>query len=239
MNRKYIENSRKLFLLAFLLEINLTLFSQVTSYNFDPNNINKELANQMDSLFQEDQKYRLEMMKLRKEGASKEKLDSINNIIKYKDSLNLVFTTGLIDKYGWLGPQSIGMQGTQALFLVIQHADLKTQKKYYPIILKAEKEGNILSSNVAILEDRIAIREGREQTYGSQGFYDSEKKKIFIYPLVDFINLDELRKSRGLNPMKEYQKDWDTDDYESYLPYAKELLKRIKDKNSHFVGADL
>lgn len=223
--------SKQLFLLTLLLGFHSTMFSQVTSYYFDPDKVNVELANQMDSLYQEDQKYRLEAIKLMSEGASKESLDSIKTIISQKDSSNLAFVTQIIDKYGWLAPQDIGFQGALTLFLVIQHADLKTQKKYYPLILKAEKEGNILSCNVAILEDRIAIREGRPQTYGSQGYYDSKQKKAFIYPLVDVKRLDELRKSRGLEPMKDYKKDWDVADYESYLPHANELLRKLKEAN--------
>lgn len=185
----------------------------------------------MDSLYQEDQKYRFEWVKLEKEGASKETLDSIKYIVQSKDSSNLVFAEHLINEYGWLTPQDVGIQGSQALFLIIQHADLKTQKKYYPLIKQAEREGNILSSNVAILEDRIAIREGRNQTYGSQGYYDRQKQKTFIYPLQNLEDLDSLRKSMGLQPMKESFKDWSIDDYKSYLPYAKELLEKSKEAN--------
>jgi len=63
-----------------------------------------------------------------------------------------------------------------SLSLVIQHASLRTQKKYYPLILEAEKNRKILSSNVAILEDRIAIREGRQQTYGSRATTTGNRK---------------------------------------------------------------
>lgn len=222
-----------LFILTFLLVGSSMVFSQVTSYIYDPEKVNVALANQMDSLYEEDQKDRLAFTELINKGASKESLDSIKSIIRQKDRSNLAFVEQIIDKYGWLAPKDIGFQGALTLFLVIQHADLTTQKKYYPLILKAEKEGNILSSNVAILEDRIAVREGRPQTYGSQGYYDSQKKKTFIYPLVDVKRLDKLRKSRGLQPMKEYNKDWDVADYESYLPYAHELLKRIKEANQN------
>ena len=224
---------KQLFIAMFLLGFNLTVFSQVTSYTFIPDKVNVKLANKMDSLFKEDQEYRLKVVKLIKEGASKESLDSIKAIIKEKDHSNLTFVIQLIDKYGWLTPQDIGTQGVQTLFLIIQHADLRTQKKYYPLILKAEKEGNILSSNVAILEDRMAVREGKPQTYGSQGYYDASQKKTFVYPLVDSKNLDRLRKSRGLEPMKDYIKDWDVSDYESYLPYANELLNKIKEANDN------
>lgn len=218
-------------ILIFLAMFQVKAIAQVTSYNFDPNKVNKTLAAKMDSLYQEDQKYRLELSKLEKQGAPKKQLDSLRKIVSAKDSTNLILVRQLIDKHGWLGAQDIGFQGTQALFLVIQHADLKTQKKYYPLIRKAEKEGNILSSNVAILEDRIAVREGKNQPYGSQGIYDAVNKKSLIYPVKDLKNLDSLRKSRGLPPMKEYKKNWDVDEYLADLKYAETALKKLKQAN--------
>lgn len=114
--------TKQLLILTFLLGLNAAVFSQVTSYNYDPDKVNVELANKMDSLYHEDQKDRLEVTKLINEGASKESLDSIRIIIKEKDSANLAFVERIIDKYGWLAPQDIGFQGAQTLFLVIQHA---------------------------------------------------------------------------------------------------------------------
>ncbi|WP_255154025.1 DUF6624 domain-containing protein [Ferruginibacter sp. HRS2-29] len=221
-------------MIFFTLVINAA-FCQVTSYQFDPNKIDKQLSQTMDSLYREDQRYRLELTKFEKEGRTREQLDSIRSIIKKKDHANLVFAIQWIDKNGWPGPQEVGFQGVQALFLIIQHADLQTQKKYYPIILQAEKDGKMLSSNVAILEDRIAVREGREQKYGSQIYYNAEQKKEYIYPLADLKNLDTLRRSRGLPPMKEYKKDWDVNDYEASLADSKELLARSKELNGNAV----
>lgn len=218
-------------ILIFFAMYQVKAIAQVTSYTFDPNKVNKTLAAKMDSIYQEDQKYRLELAKLEKLGVPKKQLDSLRKIVSSKDSANLIFVTQLIDKHGWLGPQDVGFQGTQALFLVIQHADLKTQKKYYPLITQAEKEGNILSSNVAILEDRIAVREGRTQPYGSQGTYDAINKKNLVYPLRDLRNLDSLRKSRGLPPMKEYKKNWDVNEYLADLHYAKTALMKLKKAN--------
>lgn len=221
--------SRKIIIFAFILGFSLKVYSQVVSFEYDPNKVNKELSATMDSLYQEDQKYRCEYLKLLDRNAPKEVLDSITTIIKAKDASNLKFATQLIDKYGWISPQDVGFLSAHSLFLIIQHSDLNTQKKYYPLILKAEKEGKILSSNVALLEDRIAVREGRRQTYGSQIYRDTSKNKKYVYPLVDFKNLDVLRKSRGLSPMKEYLNDWDESDYKSYLPYANKLLKEYSE----------
>lgn len=215
-----------LFLSLLVLLLNRSVSAQVTAYNYDPNAVDKALTTQLDSLYKEDQQYRLALGKLKKEGAPKQSTDSISALLKQADSSNLVFVEQLIAKHGWITPQQAGFMGAQAVFLVIQHADLKAQKKYFPLIKQAEKDGNILSSNVAILEDRIAVREGKPQPYGSQGYYDAEKKKTYVYPLKDLKNLDSLRKSMGLQPMKEYIKDWNPEDYTSYLPHAKELLKK-------------
>jgi len=219
----------KHYCLSFILLLfTLSIYAQVTSFNFDPNKVNLVWSTKMDSLFQEDQQARLLMMHLKKEGARKQQIDSVQAVIRKKDEANLRFVTSLIDEQGWLGPQEVGFQGAQSLFLVIQHADLNTQKKYYPLIVEAEKEGKILSSNVAILEDRIAVREGRPQTYGSQGFYDEKQKKTLIYPLVDAEKIDELRKARGLSTMRAYFPNWNLQDYSQQLPYLQERLKADK-----------
>lgn len=211
-----------------LLLLTKTLTAQVTSFSINEDKINRPLAAKLDSIYKEDQEDRKKWGQLEKDGGPKRVIDSLKAIARIKDSTNLQFVEQLIQQHGWLSPQDVGFQGSLALFLVIQHADLNTQKKYYPLILKAEKEGNVLSSSVAILEDRIAIREGRKQRYGSQGYYDSQRKKTLTYPLEDVKNLDSLRKARGLQPMSEYIKNWSEADYQSYLPEAEEQLKKLK-----------
>lgn len=214
--------------LSVCLLVSVVSHGQVTSFTLDDSKINKPLAARLDSLYREDQEGRMQLLKWMREGFSTHSMDSLRTVLREKDVSNLRLVEKILDRYGWLGPQQVGMNGSQALFLVIQHADLPTQKKYYPLLLKAESDGKILSSNLAILEDRIAVREGREQTYGSQGYTDKEKKKTFVYPLKDPAGLDSLRKARGLPPMATYIKDWSEADYQSYLPYARELLKKVK-----------
>lgn len=74
-----------------------------------------------------------------------------------------------LDERGWLGPDVIGQTGNSTLFLVIQHADLVTQEKYLPMMREAVTKGNAKGSSLALLEDRVLIRNGKQQRYGSQG----------------------------------------------------------------------
>jgi hypothetical protein len=117
-----------------------------------------------------------------------------------------------------------------ALFLVIQHADLATQEKYLPMIRLAEKDGKTLSSNLAILEDRVAMRRKQPQIYGSQVFSDTVTKKMYVYPMIDPDHLEDRRKSMGLQPMSEYMTNfnqaWDLETYKKELPFIQQVLQR-------------
>jgi len=127
--------------------------------------------------------------------------------IDKQDAANLIKVKEIIDKYGWLGADVIGEQGNATLFLVIQHSDIKTQEKYLPMMKEAVKNKKASASELALLIDRIEVRNGRPQIYGSQ---ISEKDgKYTIDPIVDEINVNKRRAEVGLEPLEEYVKYWD------------------------------
>lgn len=216
-----------IFLICFFI-VRTAVQSQVISFEIDESKFKTELLPTLDTLYNEDQSFRNRYFELITDKAPQTVIDSMRTIIKQKDSINLVKANKILNQYGWLGPQDVGMNRSQALFLVIQHADLKTQQKYLPMIEKAEREGKILSSNLAILQDRIAMREGRKQIYGSQEFKDKTTGMSYRYPIIDPDKLDERRKSMGLQPMKEYDKNWDINDYKKKLPEIEKIIKEQK-----------
>jgi hypothetical protein len=92
-------------------------------------------------------------------------MKNYQNIIKEKDSINLVEVKTILKTYGWLGRDIVGLFANAALFLVIQHADPLTQKTYLPMMRKAVTKGNARGADPALLEDRVALNEGRKQRY--------------------------------------------------------------------------
>ncbi|MCC8425326.1 DUF6624 domain-containing protein [Mucilaginibacter sp. UR6-11] len=200
--------------------------AQVISFNIDKANLDNALAAQLDSIYKLDQLVRMDYIRARELNLATPVTDSLLRVLRKTDRENLIAVNYIVKKHGWLSPQKVGFNGAQGLFLVIQHADLKTQQRYLPIIKEAEKKGEILSSNLAILEDRINMREGKKQAYGSQGFTDSETGKKYIYPIVDVDNLDKRRKAMGMPPMQEYVKDWNTESYKKQLPEIERLAKK-------------
>ena len=176
----------------------------------------------LDSIYKDDQGARYKVQDLSKNKASSAQIDSAMKVVRENDTRDLIKVTAIIDKYGWLGPQDVGINGSQALFLVIQHADLATQQKYLPMIRTAVKDGKTFSSNLALLEDRVAMREGKNQIYGSQLFRNKTTGKMCFYPIADPDHVDEKRKTMGLQPIADYAKlfnlNWDVEEYKKDLP---------------------
>lgn len=124
------------------------------------------------------------------------------------DYFNLIKVKAILDKYGWLGADSIGKQGNQTLFLVIQHSDIATQRKYLPMMRKAVIDGRANGSAWALLEDRVALADCGMQIYGSQVGVDQKTLKRFIFPINDEINVNKRRANVGLEKLEDYAKSF-------------------------------
>lgn len=65
-------------------------------------------------------------------------------------------------------PDNLSHEAYKALFLVIDHADLKYQKRYFSHLCKLSTKGHINPHDIATLKDRILMSSGRKQLYGTQ-----------------------------------------------------------------------
>jgi hypothetical protein len=187
----------------------------------------KPLQQELISIYNEDQAIRKEFMAVYKEfGSGNRKVDSIGRIMNYKDSLNLIKVIQILDTKGWVSKDFVGSQGNLTLFLVIQHSNLKTQQKYLPIMREAVKKGNANSSSLALLEDRVALGEGKKQIYGSQIGRNPNTQKEYILPLEDPGNVDKRREEVGLGLLADYVKKWNI--VWNIEAYKKELVELEK-----------
>jgi hypothetical protein len=190
--------------------------------------IDKSLIAQLDTIHQEDQKYRLRinelLMKSRSESENME-LITLHELMNEKDSINLIAVEKILNEHGWLGADVIGKQGNKTLFLVIQHSDLETQLKYLPVMREALTVGNINSTDFAQLEDRIAKRQGNRQIYGTQIVIDGDE--FYVYPIIEPEKVNERRAVVGLPPIEDYVKNagitWNVEKH-------KEKTKEIESK---------
>ncbi|SHL46350.1 DUF6624 domain-containing protein [Flavobacterium saccharophilum] len=198
-------------------------------------NYDKPLQKELLDIYAEDQGIRGDYMKIYKTpNADKKKIDSIGKLIGKKDSINLIRVMKILDERGWVGKDVVGSQANQTLFYVIQHSDLKYQQKYLPMMRDAVKKGNAKAGSLALLEDRVALREGKKQIYGSQVSNHPTTKIPFVFPLEDPDNVDKRRASVGLGTMSDYLKywnaTWDVEAYKKELPEIEKLLNQKKNK---------
>jgi len=133
-------------------------------------NIDKKLVAILDTIYITDQKYRLQIDSVGNEyGWESKELESFTKIIditiKEVDSINLMKVEEIINKFGWLGADVVGEHGNQTIWLIIQHSDLATQERYLPMMREAAKNVKASASDLAYLEDRVALRQGKKQIY--------------------------------------------------------------------------
>jgi len=191
-------------------------------------NLDKPLMAQLDSIFTEDQKYRLQIDEIEKEfGWDSKEMKAHWKIINEKDSINLIKIKNILDTKGWLGEDIVGEQGNTTLFLVIQHSDIETQEIYLPMMREAVKNSKAQASDLALLEDRVALTSGKKQIYGSQIGINPQTQLYYVSPLEDPDNVDKRRAEVGLQPMAEYvsnwQIKWDVEQYKKDLPTYEKL----------------
>ena len=115
-------------------------------------------------------------------------------------------------------PDGLSERSYDALFLVVQHADAEAQHKYFPLFRSAAEKGLVSPSDVATMQDRILMREGRLQIYGTQTFTsqkilldrngnassDAEGSAIYLWTVSSPDSLDIRRAKVGLPPIEEY-----------------------------------
>lgn len=89
------------------------------------------------------------------------------------------------------------------------------------------KNGNANPGNLAYLEDRVALREGRKQIYGSQAAKNKKTNKMYISPMIDPDNVDKRRAEVGLGTIAEYATKlnivWNLEEYKKELPEMEKL----------------
>ena len=165
-------------------------------YNYD-----LSLKNHLEEMLERDQAYRTQWILSRqlhheetqRDIALRLRADSI-------DSLNQVEIRQVLKEHGFPKKTEVGTSACEAAWIIIQHAPLDVQKEYLPMLEKAATEGNIQAALVAALHDRIDVREGRPQKYGTQ------RNGNGLCPLLNEKMVNQWRKEVGLPPLDESAK---------------------------------
>jgi uncharacterized protein DUF6624 len=124
------------------------------------------------------------------------------------DSENTARMREIIKQFGWPGPEIVGEDGTEAAFLLVQHADREFQKQMLPLVRGAYQSHKLSGQDYALLLDRVLVGDGKPQVYGTQAKPIDQWKghEPVLEPIEDEKNVDKRRAEVGLFPLAEYLK---------------------------------
>ena len=110
----------------------------------------------------------------------------------------------IVEEIGWPGKSQVGEDGAHAAWRVLQHAigEPEMMRGMLPAFERAVKSGEARATDLAMLEDRIRVFEGRPQRYGTQ--YDWDEAGMWMVPMgsvEDPGTVDQRRRAVGLEPM--------------------------------------
>lgn len=130
---------------------------------------------------------------------------------KFQDSVfsnNKIRVENIYKKYGFLGFDKVGKDGSNHFWLLVQHLDKypEFQKRVLKEMDKEFKKGNANPNNYAYLYDRVKVNAGEKQLFGTQVTYETETtgRAIPKIGLVDSVNIDKIRKEYNLSTLKKY-----------------------------------
>ncbi len=168
--------------------------------------LNQPLVKELKEIMEKDQRHRKNAREYReKYGQDSDEYKNLWVQQNELDSLNELRVVEIINEHGYPGKSLVGKQSRVAFF-VIQHADLETQEKYLPILKAAAEKGELQYSSLALLIDRVNVRNDRKQIYGTQ--IGMEDGKYIISPIEDEKNVNKRREKVGLGPLEHYVKHW-------------------------------
>ena len=178
-----------------------------------------------------DQKYRkLLTSVLEKYGKDSKEHQENTRLWNLTDSINLVKIDSLLVLYGY---EVIIDNGAESIFIIIQHADLQRQLKFIPLFKAAAKQGKLSFQDIALMEDRINVRTGKKQVYGTQICTNKKTGEQFVCALKDPETINLRRTELGLPTefisMSAYCKyfgiKWNLEEYKKRLPEFEAIQK--------------
>ncbi|MGH9213783.1 MAG: DUF6624 domain-containing protein [Acidimicrobiales bacterium] len=130
-------------------------------------------------------------------------------VVEYNDDARTDRLREIIDEHGWPTHDLVGEDGASAAWLIAQHSDFDVafQQEALELLRDAVDAGQADPTELAYLEDRVAVNNGEPQRYGTQvtcveGHAEPD-------PLDDPDQVDQLRSDVGLGPLAGYLADFE------------------------------
>ena len=118
------------------------------------------------------------------------------------DKQNTYELRKIIKRYGWPGKKLVGKKGAQSVWLLAQHTpNLSFQKRCLLLYEQAVQKNDAEIKYLAYLKDRVLVRKGKKQIYGTQFKINLKTRKKKLFPLKYPRKVNLLRAEVRLDPM--------------------------------------
>lgn len=127
-------------------------------------------------------------------------------LLAMKTAENTAYIRELISEVGWIDGDRFSFAAANAAFLLVQHSeDIQLMLVALPWIKEDAKLGRTDWEPYTLLYDRLQLRLGEKQRYGTQIRRD-ESGQLIVLPVEDESRVDERREEVGLLPLAQYVK---------------------------------
>lgn len=119
------------------------------------------------------------------------------------DSARSVWLRRVVQAHGWPTRASMPDSAARMAWLILQHSPFQDwQGEMLPTLEQLATRGELPLPDVALLTDRVLVRRGQPQRYGSQ--FIQVRDRLVPLPISDLPQLNARRAAMGLPPMTEY-----------------------------------
>jgi len=111
----------------------------------------------------------------------------------------------IIGQYGWPTISMVGKDGSEAAWLIAQHADRDPdfRERCLGLMQQAAAKGEASKAHLAYLVDRVMVEVSQQQFYGTQ-FWEGPDGYGPV-PIIDRSNLEQRRADAGLVSFEDYR----------------------------------
>ncbi len=107
----------------------------------------------------------------------------------------------IVAEIGWPTISKVGKTASYNAWVLVQHADHDVPFQAYCLqLLKEAPPYDIDPENLAYLEDRVRVNQGRPQLYGTQ--FDQIDNQHVPYPIEDIYDVDARRAAFGMKSLQ-------------------------------------
>lgn len=131
------------------------------------------------------------------------KMQELNDAMTASDARNQQALSEMVQRCGWPKASVAGKAAASNAWLIVQHANFEFQQAHQQYIEDSYKAGELSGQNYARFVDRLLIRSGQPQRYGTQ-LRSGGTAGSTLGPMEDEERLDQRRKQMGLVPICEF-----------------------------------